>query len=71
MYLQMKKPQKSVDEMSLDELKIEFAKLLKENPPRKVSVDENGTIILDPTNPFDREWVDNDKAYGGYAKEEK
>ncbi|KOO47470.1 hypothetical protein [Priestia koreensis] len=67
----MKQPQKSVDEMSLDELKIEFAKLLKENPPRKVSVDANGTIVLDPTNPFDREWFDNDKAYGGYAEEEK
>lgn len=32
-------------------------------PPRKFKSTEEGTIILDPNNPFDKDWYENDEAY--------
>lgn len=30
---------------------------------RKLEVDENGAMLLDPNNPNDVEWYENDEAY--------
>lgn len=31
--------------------------------PRKFERTEDGKLILDPNNPFDKDWYENDEAY--------
>lgn len=51
------------EEMPLDELLKIFFELLREDPPEKAKVSEDGAILLDKNNPIDREWYENDEAY--------
>lgn len=52
-----------LEDMSKDELLKIMFELLRENPPEKAKVDENGFILLDKNNPIDREWYENDEDY--------
>lgn len=54
---------KSLEDMSKDELLKILFDLLRENPPEKAKVSEDGSILLDKNNPIDREWYENDEAY--------
>lgn len=33
--------------------------------PRQLDTDADGTILLDPKNPYDVEWYENDSDYDG------
>jgi len=61
--LRRKKPQKRLEDMSIEELQKKLSEEIRKNPPRKMESTEDGTIILDPNNPQDREWYENDEAY--------
>lgn len=56
---------KDYENMSVDELIKEVSKVHKKTKfkARKVTSDENGTIILNPKNKNDREWYENDEDY--------
>lgn len=58
-------PKKKLEEMSIEELKTELAKLnkLTNFKPKKREAGEDGAIILEPNDPHDREWFKNDEDY--------
>ena len=58
---------KDLENWSIEELRIEWSRIYKELnvQPRKVKVDENGTILLDQNDKNDWEWYENDEAYEG------
>lgn len=48
--------------MTIDELLMCVGKLLSDYPVQR-AVRKDGVILLDPNNPNDREWYENDEAY--------
>lgn len=52
-------------EKSVEELLLEFAELNRKSKrkPRKLKSDGFGNVLLDPNNPDDVEWYENDEAY--------
>ncbi|MBU8853381.1 hypothetical protein BGM24_15485 [Bacillus sp. FJAT-26377] len=62
--------EQKLKKLSIEELRAKLSEELKKNPPRKIESDKDGTIILDPNNPQDCEWYDNDDAYGGYKTDD-
>lgn len=58
----MIRPKKKLEEMSIEELKEELARVNKKSgfKPRKLKVSENGAFVLDMNNPHDREWWEDD-----------
>ncbi|MRN07821.1 hypothetical protein EAI26_10765 [Lactobacillus sp. 0.1XD8-4] len=52
-------------EKSVEELLLEFAKLDRKSKrkPRKLKSDGHGNFLLDPNNPDDVEWYENDEDY--------
>ncbi|WP_107942670.1 hypothetical protein [Metasolibacillus fluoroglycofenilyticus] len=57
--------QKRYEDMSIEELKQAIREM--ENKmgytPRKLKTGEDGALLLDPNNPHDREWYENDEDY--------
>ena len=52
---------KQLESMTVDELSSCVGKLLSDSPVQTVGKD--GAILLDPNNPNDREWFENDEDY--------
>lgn len=52
-------------EKSVEELLLEFAELNRKSKrkPRKLKSDGFGNVLLDPNNPDDVEWYENDEDY--------
>ncbi|MBS4199117.1 hypothetical protein KHA93_05535 [Bacillus sp. FJAT-49732] len=52
-------------EKSIEELLLEFAKLDRKSKrkPRELKSDGFGNVLLDPNNPDDVEWYENDDDY--------
>lgn len=57
----MNRPKKELEDMTLEELKLEMAKVNRKVgfKPRK-SIVRNGAFILNPNIPADREWLEDD-----------
>lgn len=51
--------------MGINELLIELGKINKKSEfvPRKLEIGEDGALLLDPSNPYHREWYENDEGY--------
>lgn len=56
------RPKKKLEDMNLKELESEFSRVVKGVKFREMNT-EDGVITLDPNNPSDREWYENDEAY--------
>jgi hypothetical protein len=56
---------KKLEDMSIDELKKEMSRVHKKTKfnPKKVDSDEDGVILLNPNNPSDKEWYENDEEH--------
>lgn len=54
---------KQYEEMSIEELKAVLFKMQKNLKPIKYPAGADGVILLDPNNPNDREWYENDEDY--------
>lgn len=54
---------KQYEEMSIEELKAVLFKMQKNLKPIKYPAGVDGVILLDPNNPNDREWYENDEDY--------
>lgn len=52
---------KQLESMTVDELSRCVGKLLSDSPVRTLGKD--GAILLDPNNPNDRDWYENDEDY--------
>lgn len=52
----------NLEEMTINELKMEISRLDRESgfKPKKREVGANGAILLDPKDPSDREWFSDD-----------
>lgn len=61
-----KKIKKLYAELMKDENEFE-----KRFPPIELKSDGKGGIVLDPSDPVQREWYENEEAYGGLVDEEK
>ena len=57
---------KESEEMSIEELIAALKQIEKQTDlkPKKYPIGANGAILLDPNNPNDREWYENDEDYG-------
>lgn len=46
-----------------EELMLEISRFTRELSvkPRKIKVDENGCLLLDPNNPLDRDWFEGEE----------
>lgn len=53
---------KNYEDMSIEELLAEISKIHQKKKPKKAKV-ENGEIVLDPDNKYDKEWYENDEDY--------
>ena len=51
-----------MSEKSIEELLVELHELNKKKPPRKLE-SKDGVFFLDPNNPDDQEWYENDEDY--------
>jgi hypothetical protein len=51
-----------LESMAIDELLKCVEKLLSDSPVRR-AIEKDGVILLDPNNPNDQEWYENDEAY--------
>ncbi|MCT6922830.1 hypothetical protein [Metasolibacillus sp.] len=53
------------EDMSIEELKQAIGKIEGKMgyTPRKLETSKDGALLLDPNNPHDREWFDNDEDY--------
>lgn len=51
--------------MSIEELKLALRDVESKShfKPRKLENGEDGALLLDPNNPHDREWYENDEDY--------
>lgn len=58
-------PKKKLEDMSVEELKEELTRVnkLTNFKPKKRELGEDGAILLDPNDPHDREWYENDEDY--------
>lgn len=56
------RPKKRLEDMNLKELESEFSRVVKDVKFREMQI-EDGVIILDPNDPNDREWYENDESY--------
>lgn len=56
---------KELEEMSIEELKLVLKDVESRSQfkPRKLENGEDGALLLDPTNPHDREWYESDEDY--------
>lgn len=54
---------KQYEEMSIEELKVALFKMQKGLKPIKYPIGTDSAILLDPNNPNDREWYENDEDY--------
>ncbi|MEG0291017.1 MAG: hypothetical protein RR941_06345 [Erysipelotrichaceae bacterium] len=56
---------KDLAEMSIEELKLILHDVQSKSPfkSRKLAAGEDGALLLDPNNPHDREWYENDEDY--------
>lgn len=56
---------KDLEEMSIEELKLALRDVESKShiKPRKLGTGEDGALLLDPKNPHDREWYENDENY--------
>ena len=60
----MSRPKKYED-MTIEELKKELSRVNKlvGFKPKKREIGKDGAILLDPNDPSDREWYENDEDY--------
>lgn len=60
------RPKKKLEEMTIEELKKELGKInkLSKFKPKKYEVGKDGALLLDPNDPNDKEWYENDEDYG-------
>lgn len=60
-----KMTKKPYEEMSIEELQKELSRQTKKDGlrARKLKSDDDGALILNPNNPEDVEWYENDEDY--------
>jgi hypothetical protein len=56
--------EKSLDEMTIEELERKLHKINQGVKFRKLNAGEDGALLLNPHDPKDREWYENDGEYG-------
>mgnify|MGYP001474743621 CR=1 FL=1 len=64
------RPKKKLEDMTIDELQKELSRInkLSKFKAKEYEVGENGALLLNPDDPNDREWYENDEDYESLIK---